>query len=1105
MSPWHTTTGWYSWLADKQPQDIFPYSDHPKAAQEQWTTVIDWVHCFFDYAYHLPSASSELALQILNTEAGNSEFNHTPFGPHQMGDTQQAYRQLFTQFIIFLIRIADSTSNYDLKLPVDVQEALQEFQQLALTPTASYQASGVQEFICNILIALWTKTYPPVGRTLFNDPTIRFIMHTQVKPDLSLKDPHQVTGILAKMTYCMRLAFLAYAHQQFDPETPENTLATEVRSLQPWFTVGQESTFHTIRSLQHRASALVMSSQNEPNMAWKDGSDYTVMIFKGGQVSLPNLISCQAALEDRSIHILLHDLLFDHNFSIDISRLRDDMGNSDPDYSLFTDRVNRPVLGPVDRLAQHILDTPALCERFVLAIENGEVIWNAVNLSIWLSTYTQFNLLCLVQVEMNCGAPGRTTELTAMPRVNTRTGMLRALRIIDGHIALMRTYHKMRAAQGRDRVIPHSLNASLGAMMVYKEALCQPFAQLCASVLFPEDVKVKRLYQDFLFTNYNKPFTGDDLSNAMKSWTNQYIGFPLGVHDWRQVSTPFRRQHAGLEEMYLQEDLDTPDAAQAGHSHRVDWLRYGVTNLAATGLPEDYIKPFLATSKRWHIALKLVPGGELTSLRHSLHRYFVPPPPRAQPAVAGAVNLEALAELVAVQLQPQLAAMQQAITAATTASFTAFQTQLLAQLQQMHGGQKPHQQSQQEGMIFYHNIDDMYYDPVPPPPIQPQPAPVPSSPPPIPFQSRPPTTATSPAPRNGPALALRLTTAQPKAIGPSSALPAPVSRPAVIPALPPMPIGPMPTENQALQTLRQVLQKNDAQWRNEGQKQAVMAAVQWQKDLVVILPTGSGKSAVVATAARLESNKITAVFLPLRSLLSDWKRRLTLLDYPFEVYNPSRPHLSGQTPIVLVSLDAAGGTSWQQAVTSLRSDVRLNRMVFDEAHLVLTEGSYRGIMNQVKELRIAHVQFVLLSATIPPISISHLATSFTLATGDNTQVIRTVSNRPELSFKGPTTYDHLDSETLDLISLEVRTTLNIVSKNPVNRVLVFVQTVANGLVVAERLECEFYRGSSDKSLTNQDRENIAQRWYDGTYKVMVATDAFGPGNDYPSVRTLHWF
>ncbi len=400
---------------------------------------------------------------------------------------------------------------------------------------------------------------------------------------------------------------MAFAHRRYDPEDQEDSLAKHIKQWQPWFTVGEESTFHTIRSLQHRASALVMATQNEPNMAWKDGSDHTELIFKGAEVSLPNLVSCQGALEDQSIKVL-YELLFDQQFSIDISKLKDDMGNSIPGYSLFTDRVNRPVLGPVDRLAQHILDTPALHERFVLAVEDGEVIWNAVNMSIWLTTYTQFNLLCLVQVEMNCGAPGRTTELTAMPCVNTPAGMLRALRIIDGHIALMRTYHKMRAAQGRDRVIPHSLNASLGAMLIYKEAICRPFAQLCASVLFPGNAKVKTLYQDFLFTNYDKPFTGDDLSNAMKSWTNRYIGCPLGVRDWRQVSTPFRRHHAGLEEMYLEEDMETPDAAQAGHSHRVDWLRYGVTNMAATGLPEDYIKPFLATSKRWHAALQLVPG-----------------------------------------------------------------------------------------------------------------------------------------------------------------------------------------------------------------------------------------------------------------------------------------------------------------------------------------------------------------------------------------------------------------------------------------------------------------------------------------------------------------
>lgn len=254
--------------------------------------------------------------------------------------------------------------------------------------------------------------------------------------------------------------------------------------------------------------------------------------------------------------------------------------------------------------------------------------------------------------------------------------------------------------------------------------------------------------------------------------------------------------------------------------------------------------------------------------------------------------------------------------------------------------------------------------------------------------------------------------------GPSAALPPPVPAPVVMAPVADMPvgecvrytqrdpylyvnIGPMPTEEQALQALRCVLKDNNAQWRNEGQKEAVMAAVAWEKDLVVILPTGSGKSAVVATAAMLETNKITAVFLPLRSLLADWQRRLERLEYPFEVFNPSKPRLSGQNSLVLVSLDAAGGAAWRQAVTSLRSDIRLNRIVFDEAHLVLTEGSYRGIMHQVKELRFCFVQVMLLSATIPPVSLPHLGASFTLAAGDNTRIIRTTSNRPELSFKAP--------------------------------------------------------------------------------------------------------
>ena len=84
--------------------------------------------------------------------------------------------------------------------------------------------------------------------------------------------------------------------------------------------------------------------------------------------------------------------------------------------------------------------------------------------------------------------------------------------------------------------------------------------------------------------------------------------------------------------------------------------------------------------------------------------------------------------------------------------------------------------------------------------------------------------------------------------------------------------------------------------------------------------------------------------------------------------------------------------------------------------------------------------------------------------------------------------------------MEINVTLASIFKNPVNRALVFVQTVANGLELAQHLQCEFYRGSSDKTITNQDRDGMAKWWYEGVCKVMVATDAFGPGNDYPHVR-----
>ena len=66
----------------------------------------------------------------------------------------------------------------------------------------------------------------------------------------------------------------------------------------------------------------------------------------------------------------------------------------------------------------------------------------------------------------------------------------------------------------------------------------------------------------------------------------------------------------------------------------------------------------------------------------------------------------------------------------------------------------------------------------------------------------------------------------------------------------------------------------------------------------------------------------------------------------------------------------------------------------------------------------------------------------------------------------------------------------------------FVQRLAHGTRLAKELDCDFYRGSSDDTISDAQREAMINRWFTGQHRVMVATDAFGPGNDYPHVQDV---
>ena len=71
----------------------------------------------------------------------------------------------------------------------------------------------------------------------------------------------------------------------------------------------------------------------------------------------------------------------------------------------------------------------------------------------------------------------------------------------------------------------------------------------------------------------------------------------------------------------------------------------------------------------------------------------------------------------------------------------------------------------------------------------------------------------------------------------------------------------------------------------------------------------------------------------------------------------------------------------------------LDRVVFDECHLVLTASQYRLSMMLLKLLRRLIYQMVFLTATLPPVMIHHFEQELLL---QNARLVRSMTVREEL-------------------------------------------------------------------------------------------------------------
>lgn len=112
----------------------------------------------------------------------------------------RAYTRLVTQLLCLLLRAKN-----ELNLPAEIKELV-----ATLHKTLDQDIDDAEKAVHQLLLTLWMQEWTPSMETLFPDPTLQFIIHTQVNRDGSLKKPEDATGIFAKLIYNMVHCYFYY-------------------------------------------------------------------------------------------------------------------------------------------------------------------------------------------------------------------------------------------------------------------------------------------------------------------------------------------------------------------------------------------------------------------------------------------------------------------------------------------------------------------------------------------------------------------------------------------------------------------------------------------------------------------------------------------------------------------------------------------------------------------------------------------------------------------------------------------------------------------------------------------------------------------------------
>jgi superfamily II DNA helicase RecQ len=286
--------------------------------------------------------------------------------------------------------------------------------------------------------------------------------------------------------------------------------------------------------------------------------------------------------------------------------------------------------------------------------------------------------------------------------------------------------------------------------------------------------------------------------------------------------------------------------------------------------------------------------------------------------------------------------------------------------------------------------------------------------------------------------------------------------------------------------LQQVLGKEDVGFRSMEQERALYAVLDKQTPLVVVLPTGGGKSLLFTLPACIEKTGVTVVVVPYRALIEDLVQRIRgcgvdCIEWKHGESNPAS--------VVVVSADVAGDITsngnFLGYARVLKGKGLLQRVVIDECHLLFTARHWRANLLKVKNLRLLGCPTVLLTATLPVVQEGELEASMLVR---NATYIRASTVRPNARYF----VSWCQRSTLEETAIAICKKWAERLRQTRQKGVVYCLSKAQCEQIAEELYCAYYHADVD------DRGERLQEWVEQG-GLIVATSALGTGVDYPGI------